>query len=442
MTVARGLFPFLVAATLVALVGCDSEKTAREHAARTSLSPSAAQALRTCVDRWNEGNMLGWGPTLARVSIRRLDATQLAAVGLRDRALRRCTVSLAVHSRRDPGTGCSGEAVMPGHPQFCVYRQSTFVCVMNAFGAYGCPHTADGSPPLRNKNATTDGNGLLTLDAPLEGTRATPPLAWQRRYPHTDGLIEPWTRSGKLRPGLRFTSTYGGGGTCGPGFGSEQTVAKSAVRCLWRGLYQVDPCFPQRAGSNGRGAVFACPNGRGATAFGRFVIRPPSYRAIDFPVLLPWTGIGAIELGESRAQVAHDYDAVGHRYHVLARGNGLVQGYYVLHRSHVEVDYRDGRVNELDFTTRFYRTWDGFGVGSRIPLGPCHRTATASCEHRWHGFVWNAWVRDKPCSCWVKVGDGKRSLPATGANFLTHWVFIDVRHGRVTRFHLAQKFVD
>ena len=74
MTVARGLFPFLVAATLVALVGCDSEKTAREPAARTSLSPSAAQALRTCVDRWNEGNMLGWGPTLASVSIRRLDA--------------------------------------------------------------------------------------------------------------------------------------------------------------------------------------------------------------------------------------------------------------------------------------------------------------------------------------------------------------------------------
>ena len=62
------------------------------------------------------------------------------------------------------------------------------------------------------------------------------------------------------------------------------------------------------------------------------------------------------------------------------------------------VDYRDGRVNELDFTTRFHRTWFGFGVGSSIPLGPCHRTATASCEHRWHGFVWNAWVGTSPAA--------------------------------------------
>jgi hypothetical protein len=35
-----------------------------------SQSP-AAQALRTCVDRWNQDNMLGWGPTLVSVSVRR-----------------------------------------------------------------------------------------------------------------------------------------------------------------------------------------------------------------------------------------------------------------------------------------------------------------------------------------------------------------------------------
>ena len=99
-------------------------------------------------------------------------------------------------------------------------------------------------------------------------------------------------------------------------------------------------------------------------------------------------------------------------------------------------------MNEIAFTTRFYRTWDGFGVGSRIPLGPCHRTATSTCEHRWHGFVWNAVVKAKPCSCWVKVGDGRGSLPATGANFLKHWVFLDVRHGRVARIFMAQKYVD
>ena len=99
-------------------------------------------------------------------------------------------------------------------------------------------------------------------------------------------------------------------------------------------------------------------------------------------------------------------------------------------------------LNEIDFTTRFYRTWDGFGVGSSIPLGACHRTATSACEHRWHGFVWNAWNRDKPCSCWVKVGNGPRSQPATVANFEKQWVFLYVRKSRVVRIFMAQKFVD
>jgi hypothetical protein len=351
-------------------------------------------------------------------------------------------VSVAFEYPLHQGERCAGTVKVRENHRFCVDLGRTWSCALVRTGAYGCPlrHEPDYAP-LRNKNATMDARGVLKLDVPLEGTHPPPRLEWHQ-YPRTDGWIEPWTRSGRLRPGLRFTSTYDGGGSCDPLFASEQTVAKSALRCLWRGLYQVDPCFPQKAGRHNRGAVFACPNGPGATTFGRFVVGPPSYRALDTPDLFPWNRVGAIELGESRAKVAYDYDAVGHRYHVQARGNGIVQGYYVLHRSRVFVEYRDGRVNELDFTTRFYRTEEGFGVGSRIPFGPCHRTPTTPCEHRWHGFVWNAWVRDKPCSCWVKVGNGKRSLPATPANFLRPWVFIYVRHGRVTEFLLAQKFVD
>jgi hypothetical protein len=44
--------------------------------------------------------------------------------------------------------------------------------------------------------------------------------------------------------------------------------------------------------------------------------------------------------------------------------------------------------------------------------------------------------------CWVKVGRGARSLPATGDNFLKPWFFIYVDHGRVSRFYFALKFVD
>src|SRR5207253_1420271 len=88
-------------------------------AARTSFSPSAAQALRTCVDRWNQAHMVGWGPALVSVSVRRLDAARLAAVGLRDPALPRCVASLATEFHRDSKTGCSGAAVVRGNPGFC-----------------------------------------------------------------------------------------------------------------------------------------------------------------------------------------------------------------------------------------------------------------------------------------------------------------------------------
>src|SRR4051794_40661044 len=149
--------------------------------------------------------------------------------------------------------------------------------------------------------------------------------------------------------------------------------------------------------------------------------------AVDPPILVPWHAIGGLTLGESRQAVERKYGGLGHGFHVDSRSGDYVQGHYRLHQSNVDLAYSNGRLTELGFETAYYRTRNGFGVGSRIPLGPCHHTATAACEHRWHGFVWDAWTRDKPCNCWVKVGLGAMSLPATGANFLKPWFFIDIR---------------
>jgi len=38
------------------------------------------QALRTCVDRWNQGNMLGWGPGPANVAFRRPNAKEHSSI--------------------------------------------------------------------------------------------------------------------------------------------------------------------------------------------------------------------------------------------------------------------------------------------------------------------------------------------------------------------------
>jgi hypothetical protein len=197
-----------------------------------------AQELRTCADRWNQGNMLGWGPTLASVGMarRRVEAGEES----------RCVVALAVHYKRN------------------VSRGSTYVCVMVHSGAYLCPPNAEGSPPLRRQNATVDRRGALTLHVSLEGTRATPPLAWQR-YPHVDGVVEPWTSSGRLRAGLRFRGE--GRGRC---FVVAETVT-SGISCLTRrGSLRYDACFPQR--SNWRAGDLAACGELGGIRFVRWTI--------------------------------------------------------------------------------------------------------------------------------------------------------------------------
>jgi hypothetical protein len=163
--------------------------------------------------------------------------------------------------------------------------------------------------------------------------------------------------------------------------------------------------------------------------------------ATDPPLLVPWSRIGDIALEESKARVQAEYGG-GSAYHVIQRYGENTQGYYRLHGTRVVVTFYGRRVGELDFETPYYRTKSGFGVGSHIPLGPCHATATTPCEHRWHGFVWNLTLREKPCGCWTKVGLGARSLPATVKNYLRPWFFIYTSRGHVTRFYFALKYVD
>ena len=192
--------------------------------------------------------MLSWGSMSVRISIRGLDARERSVLSDPNPAQRLCTLSLA------------------GRP-----GQDSWICIIDAKGGYECPLvTSDGMPPLRNKNGTTDRRGVLKLDVPLAGTHATPPLAWQRRYPHVDGFILPWTRAGTLHRGLSFDQTGGARrsrGTCSRG--SQQTVARAALRCV--SDVQFDPCFAPAADGNDPGAIVACAY-PGWTRFSRFVI--------------------------------------------------------------------------------------------------------------------------------------------------------------------------
>ena len=54
--------------------------------------PVNAQALRTCVDRWNQGNMVGWGPGPANVAFRRPNAKEHSTIRVASRRL--CIVGI------------------------------------------------------------------------------------------------------------------------------------------------------------------------------------------------------------------------------------------------------------------------------------------------------------------------------------------------------------
>ena len=191
---------------------------AADASSRGGPTDSSAQALRTCVDRWNQGNMLGWQSQSVRISIRALTASERSRLSLAGRAQRRCTVSLA------------------GHP-----GENTWICRILDSGAYECPLvTSDGMPVLKDPNATTNKRGVLTLDVPVVGTHPTPALAWQH-YPHVDGFILPWTPAGTLRPGLSFVGHERG--RCGRFV--ETVVPRAAGRCVLPNGAIYEPCFPQ-----------------------------------------------------------------------------------------------------------------------------------------------------------------------------------------------------
>src|SRR5438105_5988124 len=164
---------------------------------------SAAETLRTCVDRWNQGNMISWGPVPANVAFRRPLARERSNIELSPR--RQCIVAVG-------------------------FGGGTLTCVLTSTGAYWCPPLHEPTGPVLKKNARIDRRGVLTLDQPLKGTHPTPPLAWQG-YRHVDGFVEPWTSSGTLRAGLRFKGEGRGGCVV------VDETAVSGISCLTaRGL--------------------------------------------------------------------------------------------------------------------------------------------------------------------------------------------------------------
>ena len=122
--------------------------------------------------------------------------------------------------------------------------------------------------------------------------------------------------------------------------------------------------------------------------------------AFDPPSLRFVGSIGSVRLGmtrdaveylygdtnQGRLRIDDDFFPVGTKY----EGVPLFVMTYRLHGGILRVKYVHDRVKVIETTSRYYRTPRGVGVGTRIPLGTCHRNRFGSCEYRWRGFFYEA----------------------------------------------------
>jgi hypothetical protein len=58
---------------------------------------------------------------------------------------------------------------------------------------------------------------------------------------------------------------------------------------------------------------------------------------------------------------------------------------YVYNGHRLRITFVNRRVRRIETSSTYYRTPTGVGVGTYIPLGPCH-TVKGQCVHEWHSF--------------------------------------------------------
>jgi len=92
------------------------------------------------------------------------------------------------------------------------------------------------------------------------------------------------------------------------------------------------------------------------------------------------------------------------------------------------------------------RTRDGIGVGERIPLGPCHRFGSTSCQHRWRSFAYFPVDRQGTPGQWLGFfcHDGiheevRLGVAAGAVNYISMWYEAGVCGRRTPRQPLTAR---
>jgi hypothetical protein len=155
-------------------------------------------------------------------------------------------------------------------PAYKHYLGTYFPCALNRFGAYVCTEHALGlpdAPPRTGQNARYFSNdGTIRLHRPPTHPISVAKPDWVRRYPVTEGFIEPFDENGKLRTGLKLRGPVGSTACA-----TFPNIDHSTLIGCGAGLYCFVPRLPVR-----NKEPIACPTDRGSRLFkrGRLVVFP------------------------------------------------------------------------------------------------------------------------------------------------------------------------
>ena len=149
-------------------------------------------------------------------------------------------------------------------PLYKTYLGMYFPCVLNRFLAYVCAEHATGLPgarPRRGQNGRYFApTGRIQLRRPPTEPVSVPKPDWVRRYPVTEGFIEPFDQKGKLRPGIRLGKPLPPPWRCA----TFRNIDRTTLIGCGAGLY----CFVPRLPVHDKEPI-ACPTDGGSRVFNR-----------------------------------------------------------------------------------------------------------------------------------------------------------------------------
>lgn len=125
-----------------------------------------------------------------------------------------------------------------------------------------------------------------------------------------------------------------------------------------------------------------------------------------------WRKLGDIYLGMPRSAVQYKYGPYNERRSYRINGKSLT------------LAFEANRVYYIGTDSPAFKTPDGYGVGSYIPLGRCVKTKTNPCAHKWRGLTYMPFVLDGAWHAIFTYGKQKVSvlLPVTRGK--VRWVAV------------------